>query len=666
MSRQFLEFVEPTSRHLLRRSLVLGVPMSALTLLGVSLVAVQMLVPGHLGWIATGILGFSGFLALRLATKFSRTGWEEVAFFWIEVLVDSLRFKVLERTHHSQSGDLKSISSLRDLAVSPALKITSPDAMTPEELRLSKDSALLKVYAMCYPDTISFITTYSKIGDRCEEVQLKKWKEVDTHHAVVSPRRRFPDLSEINLPDAISGIFPSWHVYQLHQLPTRTDPLWLFEILGQALQTDPLSKEHDSLPQLWVLTRIDGKDQFALKTQIESSRRAHSFAVQSGAAEMDETVAEEHAERISYGLASGTEALVEVSLVIVSPTKLKLDKDLFLEESSPLQRRLAVFAALGVRPRPHRSQIARAVTATDLIATLGDPLDPKRPSLASTPRGKPLYFDLQDPAFPALHINVSGTTGVGKSVVTGALMHRMREAQTPMSCIFIDYLRSYRRLVRSVNGIYLEPSTLSQLRQDLQNALKELEFNGQFSGIELSNLPEADRQEGAREVLCAIQYFLVMRTSAHPVYIVMDECWRLLKDEPALVQQLFRVCRKLDGAAVAITQSLVDLLKDESGEAIFQNAPIQLVLRQREDPARYQSALGLSSREVDLVRRLKLEKGHFTDLLIKTPIESRLARFYLSEAEHDLHRTDNLRSESRSGLKLKLHEQTEDQSQEAK
>jgi hypothetical protein len=126
---------------------------------------------------------------------------------------------------------------------------------------------------------------------------------------------------------------------------------------------------------------------------------------------------------------------------------------------------------------------------------------------------------------------------------------------------------------------------------------------------------------------------------------VLDECWNFLRDEPLLVQRAFREFRKLNGAAVAITQSLSDFLTDESGRSILQNAPVRILLRQGEDPAPYAGALGLNQTELARVRFLKQLKGHYSEALIKTPFLSRIGRLCPTPEEHDLLRTDNIREE---------------------
>jgi type IV secretory pathway VirB4 component len=166
-----------------------------------------------------------------------------------------------------------------------------------------------------------------------------------------------------------------------------------------------------------------------------------------------------------------------------------------------------------------------------------------------------------------------------------------------------------------------------------------------MTGIELSDLQLSEKKAATHEVLSRIESFLRARNTTHPIYIVLDECWNFMRDEPVLVQRAFREFRKLNGAAVAITQSLSDFLSDQSGQSIFQNAPIRILLRQGEDLGRYQGILNLNSVELSRVRLLKQRKGSFSECLVKTPFLSRIGRLYPTHEEHELLRTDNLRAE---------------------
>jgi hypothetical protein len=372
---------------------------------------------------------------------------------------------------------------------------------------------------------------------------------------------------------------------------------------------------------------------------VERARRnnAHDGSLISN---IDSDVSFEEASEILEGLSKGTEHAVSFSLVVGSAKPLPLDPALFTLENDP---HLAVASALGLRKRPHRAFRVRAVSAADLIPNLNDPMEPGR-AILTTKRNFPLYFSPLDARLEALHWLVVGASGSGKSFFTGLVLKRLVEAGEQISVLFVDHNRSFRRLVKSTGGAYLEPAS-SRVLQDVAEELLQLLEPGRLQGIELSDLPFAEKKQAAAYLLEAIERHLRYRTSTHPVYVVLDECWNFLRDEPVLVQRAFREYRKLNGAVVAITQSLQDFLSTENGQSIFQNAPVRILLRQGEDLTQLRGHLGFNDVELRLSRQLKQVKGEFSECLIKTPFLSRLGRLYPTPDEHELLRTDNIRQE---------------------
>ena len=292
------------------------------------------------------------------------------------------------------------------------------------------------------------------------------------------------------------------------------------------------------------------------------------------------------------------------------------------------------------------------MTACDLIPNIVDPVEAGA-NILKTPRLKPLYFSPNDSRLEALHWLVVGASGSGKSFYTGLVLKRMIESGTQMSVLFIDHNRSFRRLVRSSGQTYEEPQDLRNLSEPVNCALRGLNISGSMAGIELSDLNQVDKKQAIRIILSSLEEFLSSRETIHQVYVVLDECWNFLRDEPLLVQRAFREFRKLNGAAIAVTHSLSDFLTDESGQTILQNAPIRILLRQGEDLGRYQGILGLNSVELAKVRSLRQKKGVYSECLIKTPFLSRVGRLYPTEVEHALLRTDNLREELIADIRKK-------------
>jgi hypothetical protein len=587
-------FMEPTQKNLLRPPLVFGVPASSMFLIILCVVVIQFI--GHgtkAANLVSGGMGFTAYIVCRVLARYGRVGWDEAILFGFELLMQRIQ---------RQDGVRRFSERLDPICIVP------PDTLDEVDLIREKEALLPKLKSVEPGERLTFLLRKERSGCSLSEVRVE---EVG----------RYPTLGEIG--------FDFEHVYQLCDLAVATDPVFFFHLLSE-IETSVVG-----------IVSFFGLDRARAKKQVESSRlrSAHQGI---GISSVDSEVTFGEATRVALELSRGTEFLLQGSLVLCSKAPLRLDAEHFCEEKRPFYKRLAVLSALGLRPRLHRAHIIRAVTATDLIPNIGDGVRSDAPALLETRRGTPLYLDFRDPAFSAFHVNVNGTTGVGKSVFVSALMDRMIQGGAQASVLFVDHLRSYRKLVIARGGQYIEPASLEELKG--KGGVMDL-LLGCYAGIEFSEMPLSEKRDSLRFLLLELEAFLKHRPTHHLIYLVLDECWSVLREEPFLVQRAFREYRKLDGAAVAITQSLADLIKDENGQAIFQNSPIQVILRQREDPARYTGDLGLNATEIQAARSLRQEKGHFSECLVKTPFYSRIGRLVLTEEEHELYRTDTVRRE---------------------
>lgn len=599
------DYIEPSMRNLLRRPLVLGVPVPGLLALSVGVVSLSILI-GSEAWgnaISAG-LGIGGYLALRVAQRFSVTGWEESLFFPLE-------YRLARRLRSNKSG--------ADINPAPkqikTLEVISTDTASPHDLLTHKETQSERIAKLGKGSRLTFRGRMTDAGLQLSEITFPE----DAHHAAIRDRLRL----------AASARGSQKYLYTLQKLPVYTDPGWLDGILSRL--KGPFT--------VWVSVR--GLDAALTRKRLEVIRRA-SAQGEALIADIDSDVTFQETSRVLLGLSRGDEAVVELSLLIASESPQALDPELFYKEKRSI---LPMLSILGLRARFHRSHWVRAVTAADLVPSVGDP-DLGGRAYLRTRRGSPLYFDPQDSRLEALHWLVSGASGSGKSFFTGVILNRLCRGQTPMSVIFIDHNRSFRRVVRSKNPhFYLEPTTVRNLKEMSALLLDACNQSGAMVGIELSDLPFQDKRLASKILLSEIEAFLRSRRSTHPVYVVLDECWNFLRDDSLLIQRAFREFRKLNGAVIAITQSLHDFLQDPTGQSIFQNAPVRIILRQGEDLEKHRGVLGLNEVELECARRLKQARGEYSECLIKTPFSSRIGRLYPTTEEYALLRTDNLREE---------------------
>jgi hypothetical protein len=239
---------------------------------------------------------------------------------------------------------------------------------------------------------------------------------------------------------------------------------------------------------------------------------------------------------------------------------------------------------------------------------------------------------------------VAGASGTGKSFFTGNILWRMIRDGRALSVLFLDHKRSFKRLVTKCNSPWIEPINCFDLKRDIAKAFQSIDFQGGFAGIELSELPAKERANGLKLIFAELTRFLSQRKSEHAVYIVIDEAWKQLKDDPEAIEQAFREFRKLEAGVIAITQSLADFSAHSIGQSVIQNAETLILLRQQEDVTKFQGFLNLNETETRLVRSITKSKGVFSEVLIKTPHQSRFGRLYPTEEEHETLRTDNLRA----------------------
>ena len=582
------------------------------------------LLAGTTAWGNTAALGFAflGYSSLRVAQRFSKPGWE-----------DSLAFPLEYRALKRSKSPGQNLSPYHLDGEGEALEVLPHDTLTSLDLLVHKEVFSERFAALSEGEFQLFCATVDTSGLYLQVLGVP----AALLSGGLTERLRF----------AVNLTRGKGHLYSLVQLPVCTDPLWLRGVLSK------IQGEYS------VLVAIRGLNSSGIKKRLEWIRKS-TAASDSPLEDIDSSVTFEETSRVLRGLSRGDESIVEASLLLCCEKKQELDAGMFFKEQ---HRMLPLLSILGLRAKRqlHRSHWVRSVTASDLLPSIGDPREEGR-AILRTRRGAPLYFSPLDPRLEALHWLVCGASGSGKSFFTGLVLKRLVEQGEKISVIFIDHNRSFRRLVRSVNqASYFEPSSLDELQAQLPELLSASEKVGTLSGVELSDLPLEDKRAAARTLLTSVEGFLKARETIHPVYLVLDECWNFLRDESLLVQRAFREFRKLNGAVVAITQSLHDFLTDTTGQSIFQNAPIRILLRQGEDLESHRGVLGLNEAELQCARRLRQVRGEFSECLIKTPFLSRVGRLYPSQEEHALLRTDNLRQER---VQERVQEKTQQKVQE--
>lgn len=111
----------------------------------------------------------------------------------------------------------------------------------------------------------------------------------------------------------------------------------------------------------------------------------------------------------------------------------------------------------------------------------------------------------------------------------------------------------------------------------------------------------------------------VQKDRSQMKFLVFDECWKLLKDEAALVfiEEVFRTFRKYFASAIAISQDLNDFLSSKIASALLPNCPVKWILLQNQnDFTKIKESLGLNDNELSLIRSLHQDKGLYSEAFL--------------------------------------------------
>ncbi|MCM0604477.1 MAG: DUF87 domain-containing protein [Xanthomonadaceae bacterium] len=585
------EFKEPTYNHLFSDPLILGVPGLALVLMISVSILFDCVLPSPANHWVSLIVAMCGYIALRLISKYASIGWEENVITWLE--------RRLVRNLMPYQANFKSSN----------IKTVQIDTLTNDEI-ISKQRELL-----------DRIIRSSESAETIHMFQVSK-NGTKTLECIPAPHTAHSNAS---LSWKTGGAVSTHdHIYALKKLPTHSHPTWMSEVLTG------LSKD------VSLVIRVKKLVKSSIHQKLKNNRK-RNFQHESKLTDVDsQAIFKETSAALEQLLHHG-EQFFRVSVILISKEKLNLDSELFLKES---EIELPVISALGLRSRSHRAIILRESNMMDCFPLFLDPVEFVSSKHFTTRRESPTPFNPANQSLDSLHTLVIGASGSGKSFFTGMMISELLKQDKKPSFLILDHHQGFKKFIESKSGIYLEPESIKQIPINLGNYLLPTYKPGTCVGIDFTLMPLEERQKTIRWLLTQIPIELKQRMASHTFYLVVDEAWSFLKDEPYLVQKTFREFRKLGGAVIAITQSLGDFISDQTGQAALQNSPTRIILRQQEDLSPYQGALNLNDKELELVRTLTTKRGEFSECIVKTPFESKLIRTYPTKEQHESLRTD--------------------------
>jgi len=125
--------------------------------------------------------------------------------------------------------------------------------------------------------------------------------------------------------------------------------------------------------------------------------------------------------------------------------------------------------------------------------------------------------------------------------------------------------------------------------------------------------------------------------------LVLDECWRLLKDAKGteLVEVFYRTARKMNAGVLSISQNPEDFLEAKIAGVIINNSPIKYILRLKKGYEKLAS-FGLHENEIRAIRELEARPGFYSEVFIKFDDRAVVAKLEPNPLDYWIATTDPL------------------------
>jgi len=171
----------------------------------------------------------------------------------------------------------------------------------------------------------------------------------------------------------------------------------------------------------------------------------------------------------------------------------------------------------------------------------------------------------------------------------------------------------------------------------------EIDFENRLVAIDLGNLVKK-KGVGSVILMALIQEVtqIAARWPHDEKYLVIDEGWTLLASSATarFLEDVARTARKVRLSLVMLSQQLTDF-RGDCGRAILDQASTKVFLHHDQEAIRATAELmGLSDREVDLYQSLRTAGGKYSELFIRTPFGSGVARLVMDPLSYWVTTTD--------------------------
>ncbi len=175
----------------------------------------------------------------------------------------------------------------------------------------------------------------------------------------------------------------------------------------------------------------------------------------------------------------------------------------------------------------------------------------------------------------------------------------------------------------------------------LLNRKKGIDINNKIVIFDLQKLKGHDDLQKVVFAIIKNLSFKKMYDKSARVFFFYDECWEFMSDPKIseLIMHLYKISAKWGSMVWTITQEPGDLLKAGTvGRSIIENSSVKIFCQLDGNVSGSDLiACGLSKREINIVKNLKVVKGHYAEYFLKFGTDSSVIRNTPSPFEYWLY-----------------------------
>ena len=178
------------------------------------------------------------------------------------------------------------------------------------------------------------------------------------------------------------------------------------------------------------------------------------------------------------------------------------------------------------------------------------------------------------------------------------------------------------------------------------NGRNTVDFQNRFTVLELDYLQGREHlmQVVLLQLIYQIQQDMYLGHKDRRKLVIIDEAWSMLTrgNVATFIEHGYRRFRKYGGAAVTVTQSVMDLYNNTTGEAIATNSAHIYLLQQKAtviDQLRTLKRLPISDGMYELLKTVHTSPGRYSEICLLTPYGQGIGRLIVDPFQQLLYST---------------------------